>query len=82
MTETPRAACAAHLTPAERVAVEEYLSRLTGNVRNLADRLEALRAGLRQPALPSRLPVLLNVRPRSVAAIDQTRFGRDHAAGD
>ncbi len=42
----------ARLTPAERLAVEAYLARLTRNVRDLAGRLEGLRADLRQPRFP------------------------------
>ena len=52
-----------HLTPAERAAAEAYLARLTENVRDLAGRLERLRADLREPAPPPRLSVLSGVRP-------------------
>jgi len=51
MRDQVTAAGAMRLTPAERVAVEAYLTRLTGNVRDLAGRLERLRADLRPPVL-------------------------------
>src|SRR5260370_558048 len=51
MRDQVTAAGAMRLTPAERVAVQAYLTRLTGNVHDLAGRLGRLRADLRPPVL-------------------------------
>ena len=45
-----------NITVAERAAVEAYLDSLVSDVRELADRLEVLRTGLRVPAPPDRPP--------------------------
>jgi hypothetical protein len=44
------------LTVAERAALQAYLDSLISDVRELADRLEVLRTGLRVPASPDRPP--------------------------
>jgi len=45
-----------NITVAERAAVEAYLDLLARNVRDLAERLEALKTGLPAPASPARPP--------------------------
>jgi hypothetical protein len=40
------------ITAGERAAVEAYLDRLAHNVRDLAERLEALRSDLHGPPFP------------------------------
>ena len=47
---------AMNISVAERAAVEAYLDSLVSDVRELADRLEVLRTGLRVPASPDRPP--------------------------
>lgn len=41
------------MTAAERAAAEAYLERLAYNVKDLAERLEALKADLRGPPFPA-----------------------------
>ncbi len=43
-----------NISAAERAVVEAYLDRLAGDVRDLAERLEMVRADLRAPASPAR----------------------------
>ncbi len=45
-----------NISVAERAAVEAYLDGLARNARDLAERLEMLKAGLRVPPSPARLP--------------------------
>lgn len=54
-----------NISVAERAEVEAYLDRLTRNVRDLAERLEALKIDLCGPASPDRPPV------RQAASLDR-----------
>ncbi len=42
------------MSAGERAAVEAYLDRLAGDIRNLAERLEKVKSGFRGPASPVR----------------------------
>ena len=43
-----------NISAAERAAAEAYLDRLARNIRDLAERLDVLKADLRGPASPAR----------------------------